>query len=213
MLMVLCETPSRTTRVSPFYVVHGCDMDPGLLDTINFPKDKSSGSSQKETEAIPQNIVESKLVTIERMNKKPNRIHLQLQVGDQVLLRLGQRKTVEDDRFTVASTPGSDIEARNNCIGESFNNISRNSQKFQRRTSKLNRKLNNRSGQDMKMMSKNILMVHPVLSGMGLVPRNLSCLSISLMRTKEQLKEDMCNLTTEHKKQKLIQIMQSHHQL
>ena len=103
MLMVLCETPSRTTRVSPFYVVHGCDMDPGLLDTINFPKDKSSGSSQKETEAIPQNIVESKLVTIERMNKKPNRIHLQLQVGDQVLLLLGQRKTVEDDHFTVVT--------------------------------------------------------------------------------------------------------------
>ena len=120
MLMVLRATPSRTTGVSPFYAVHGRHMDPGLLNTNNFPQDKSSGLSWKETEAIHQNIVQSKLATIERTNKKPNRIHLQLQVGDQVLLRLGQRKTVEEDHFTVVSTRGSDIEARNNRTGRVF---------------------------------------------------------------------------------------------
>ena len=118
MLMAFRATPSRTTGVSPFYAATGRYLDP-ILDT-KFPPDKSSGLSKEETEAIHQNIVRSKLATIERTNSKPNRIHLHLEEGDQVLLRLGKRKTVEDDQFTVVSVHGCDIKVENNRTGQIF---------------------------------------------------------------------------------------------
>merc|ERR1711881_316020 len=50
-------------------------------------------------------------------NEKRNRTHLELKPGDKVLVRLGQRKTVESDHYTVLSTRGNDITARNDNSG------------------------------------------------------------------------------------------------
>ena len=100
MLMVLHATPYRTTGVSPYFAATGRYLDPGILDT-KFPRDTSVGLSQEETETIRQNIIPSKMKTIERTNAKKNRTHLELKPGDKVLVRLGQRKTVESDHYTV----------------------------------------------------------------------------------------------------------------
>ena len=87
---------------------------------MQWPRDKSAGLSQEEADTIRENIIKSKLATIERINKKPNRIHLKLTKGDKVLLRLGNRKTVEEDHFTVVSVRGNEVFATNDQTGRLY---------------------------------------------------------------------------------------------
>ena len=116
MLMVVRATPSKATKISPHFAVTGRQMDPGILDT-KFPLDQASGLSKQRRQEIQDNIEASKKKARERENQKKNRIHLHLQPGDEVLVRLGQKKLPEKEHYEVVRVNGNEITTRNKTSG------------------------------------------------------------------------------------------------
>ena len=115
-LMVIRATPSKATKVSPHYAVTGRIMDPGILDT-DLPLDPQTGLSLEQYSEISRNLMKSKVETAMKHNSKPNRTHLDLRVGDTVLVRLGNNKRPEKDHYEVTRVRGNNITAVNKTTG------------------------------------------------------------------------------------------------
>ena len=98
-----------------YFAATGRELDPGILDT-RFPLVRKSGLS-KEQQQIQKNLEESKEKTREIQNRQKYRVHLNLKTGDNILVRLGNKKIPEPDTYVVVRVEGSAITARNETSG------------------------------------------------------------------------------------------------
>ena len=116
MLMVVRATPTHATKVSPHFAATGRELDPGILDT-RFPLVQKSGLTKEQHQEIQKNLKESKEKTREIQNRQKYRVHLKLKTGDNVLVRLGNKKIPEPDTYVVVRVEGNAITARNETSG------------------------------------------------------------------------------------------------
>ena len=112
MVMVRRATPSSATKVSPHFAATGRILDPGILQG-SLPLDPSSGLSREEQKKIQENLIQSKLETKKRHDAKRNVVHLELKPNDVVLVRLGNNRIPEKDKYVVMNVKGNEITAKN----------------------------------------------------------------------------------------------------
>ena len=112
MVMVRRATPSSATKVSPHFAATGRILDPGILQG-SLPLDPSSGLSREEQKKIQENLIQSKLETKKRHDAKRNVVHLELKPNDVVLVRLGNNRIPEKDKYVVVNVKGNEITAKN----------------------------------------------------------------------------------------------------
>ena len=118
-IMVKRATPHPTTKVSPHFAVTGRILDPGILQG-NLPFEDQTGISSEMRTMIRDNLITSKETNVRRHNEKKNTVHLPLQPGDTVLIRLGNNKRPETDHFLVTKVNGAEITATNKRTGREF---------------------------------------------------------------------------------------------
>ena len=116
-----------------YFAATGRELDPGILDT-RFPLVRKSGLS-KEQQQIQKNLEESKEKTREIQNRQQYRVHLNLNTGDNVLVRLGNKKIPEPDTYVLVPVDGNTIMARNTMSGCV---LTRHLSQFTRLTEQLN---------------------------------------------------------------------------
>ena len=104
--------PHPTTKVSPHFCVTGKQLNPGLIQG-KLPFEEQSGTSSEVRNLVRDNLIASKEQNVRRHNEKKNTVHLELKVGDTVLVRLGQNKRPETDHFLVTNVKGTEITATN----------------------------------------------------------------------------------------------------
>ena len=73
--------------------------------------------TKEQHQEIQKNLEESKEKTREIQNRQQYRVHLNLNTGDNVLVRLGNKKIPEPDTYVVVRVEGSAITARNETSG------------------------------------------------------------------------------------------------
>ena len=115
-IMVKRATPHPTTKVSPHFCVTGKQLDPGIIQG-KLPFEEQSGISSEVRNSVRDNLIASKEQNVRRHNEKKNTVHLELKVGDTVLVRLGQNKRPETDHFLVTNVKGTEITATNKRTG------------------------------------------------------------------------------------------------
>ena len=116
MLMVVRATPSDATKTSPHMAATGREMDSGIIDQ-KFPVVPKSGLSEDRRRQIQENLEESKRKNQEIQNRQKFRTHLNLQPGDDVLIRLENHKLPDRDTYEVINVNRNAITARNKTSG------------------------------------------------------------------------------------------------
>ena len=118
-IMVKRATPHPTTKVSPHFAVTGRQLDPGILQG-KLPFEEQSGITPEIKQMIKENLIEAKEQNVQRHNNQRNTVHLPLEPGDTVLVRLKKNKTPEKDQYVVTKVNGKEITAMNKNTGRSL---------------------------------------------------------------------------------------------
>ena len=104
-------TPHPATGVSPFEAVHGYKMNPGIIAGA-LPTKKSIGTTRQQRKKIQENIIDSKIKTKLRHDKKKN-VHFQnLREGDRVYVRLDRHEMPLPHTYTITRINRTDVTAK-----------------------------------------------------------------------------------------------------
>ena len=111
MLMIKRSTPHPSLgNLSPHQAVTGWKLNPGLVSG-KMPQDPSVGLTPQQQIQLQKDLLASKVDTKIRHDNQRNVHALELRIGDIVLVRLGQNKLPEKQKFQVIKVYGKEITA------------------------------------------------------------------------------------------------------
>ena len=104
-------TPHPATGISPFEAVHGYKMNPGIIAGA-LPTKKSIGTTKQQRKQIQDNLIDSKIKTKLRKDKKKNVRVQSLREGDKVFVRLNKSEMPLPDIYTITRIFRTDVTAQ-----------------------------------------------------------------------------------------------------
>ena len=110
MLLGKRATPHPSTGMSPHEALHGYKMNPGIIQG-ELPTKKTVGLSRTQRKQIQENIIDSKIKTKLRHDKKKNVCASKIREGDKVLVKLDKKEMPLPDVYTVTRVVRTDVTA------------------------------------------------------------------------------------------------------
>ena len=104
-------TPHPSTGISPFEAVHGYKMNPGIIAGA-LPTKKSIGITRQQRKNIQDKLIDSKIKTKIRHDKKKNIRFQSLKVGDHVFVRLNKTEMPLPDIYKITRINKTDVTAQ-----------------------------------------------------------------------------------------------------